>query len=187
MSDSDIKIYKKGSEASSREQMSEIFDLISYHRANGNFEKARELGRTLSTLSPVGDDGLAISAEDHFTRAPTQGVLYQLKVLLTFAAETMVQREINPEFLSIMVLNSMRDEISKKHPNFFRSMTDGAAFTFYSLALKRDGDPQENIGQAFAMLCDDCGDEDFIRIGKSMWKIACETVKSEIEKRNFSK
>ena len=188
MSDSDVKIYKKDGEASAREQMSEIFDLINFHQNNGNFAKARELGRTLSTLSPAGDDGLAIDVETHFSHAPTQGVLYQLKVLLTFAAETIVQKEINPDFLSIMVINAMHDEISNKHPNFFKSMSDGAAFTFYSIALKREGDLDENIGEAFAMLCDEPDKRDlYIDLGKSMWKIACEKVKEEIERVNFIK
>ena len=188
MAESDVKIYKMKSEPSAREQMSEIFDLINYHKGNGNFEKARELGKRLSTLSPVGDDGLAIDVEPHFGHAPTKGVLFQLKVLLTFAAETMVQKEINPEFLSIMAINTMHDEISNKHPNFFKSMTDGAAFTFYSLALKREGDLSENIGEAFAMLCGEKENrEKYISIGKSMWSIACETVEAEIEKLEFKK
>lgn len=187
MADSDIKIYKKQDNGSPREQMTEIFDIISLHQSNGNFARARELGRILSTLSPVGDDGLAIDAETHFAHAPTQGVLFQLKVLLTFAAEHVVQSDINPEFLSIMVINTMHDEISNKHPNFFKSMSDGAAFTFYSLAIRRGGDVDENIGEAFAMLCD-AGDDrqQYIDLGRKMWRLAREKVKNEIEKIDFS-
>ena len=189
MQEPDVKIYQKNEEGSAREQMSEIFDLINFHRSNGNFEKARELGRILSTLSPAGDDGLAIDAETHFTHAPTQGVLFQLKVLLTYAAEYVVQTDINPEFLSIMVINTMHDEISNKHPNFFKSMSDGAAFTFYSLAMRRSGNVDDNIGEAFAMLCEEACDDrqSYINLGKSMWRIAREKVRAEIENIHFVK
>ena len=132
--------------------------------------------------------GLLIDTKEHFDHAPTQGVLFQLKVLLTFAAETMIQQEIHPNFLSIMAINSMHDEISNKHPNFFKCMTDGAAFTFYCLAMDREGDVDENIGEAFAMLVGAKEDRDlYISIGKKVWDEGCRIVKEEIEKFNFVK
>lgn len=188
MAENDVKIYSGRSNSSAREQMGEIFDMINYHQQKGNFEKARELGKRLSTLSPDGDDGLLVDTNEHFDQAPTQGVLFQLKVLLTFAAETIIQQEIHPNFLSIMAINAMHDEISNKHPNFFKSMTDGAAFTFYCLALKREGDIAENVGEAFAMLLGAKDDRDmYINIGKKVWAEGCRIVREEIESFNFAK
>lgn len=187
MTEDDIKIYSRN-RSTAREQMGEIFDMINYHRDNGNFEKARELGKRLSTLSPSGDDGLLVDTKEHFVHAPTNGVLFQLKVLLTFAAETIIQQEIHPNFLSIMAINAMHDEISNKHPNFFKNMTDGAAFTFYCLALKRDGDLDENVGEAFAMLLGEKENREmYIEIGKKVWDEGCRIVREEIDSFNFIK
>lgn len=191
MSESDVKIYNSGNnENNAREKMAEIFNTVNRNRENGNLEKARQLGAKLALLSPSsGESELDLNLKDILSaKYLSQDILYQIKVLLVFAVEKKLKEEIKPDFLSIMAINAMHDKITEKHPAFFKNLTDGAAFTFYRLALAKCGDIDENIGEAFAMLCSAKKNTDgFIETGKLIWKMALEKIDMEIEATDFKK
>lgn len=191
MSESDVKIYNSGNnENNAREKMAEIFNTVNRNRENGNLEKARQLGAKLALLSPSsGKSELDLNLKDILSaKYLSQDILYQIKVLLVFAVEKKLKEEIKPDFLSIMAINAMHDKITEKHPAFFKNLTDGAAFTFYRLALAKCGDIDENIGEAFAMLCSAKKNTDgFIETGKLIWKMALEKIDMEIEATDFKK
>ncbi len=190
MSENDMKIYQSNKKDNSVEKMTEIFDLVNLHRENGNLEKARLLGAKLAHLTPSeGDSEMNLNLEKILPqRYQTQDILYQIKVLLVFAVEKTLKEEINPSFLSIMAINAMHDRISEKHPAFFKNLTDGAAFTFYRLALGKCGEMDENIGEAFAMLCNAKKNTDgFVETGRMIWKMAIEAIENEIKKAAFVK
>ncbi len=191
MSENDVKIYKSDdSESDAREKMAEIYDIVNMHRENGNLEKARLLGAKLALLTPSnGDSDMALNLKDILPQKYlSQDILYQIKVLLVFAVEKKLKEEINPDFLSIMAINAMHDKISEKHPAFFKNLTDGAAFTFYRLALQKCGEIDENIGEAFAMLCSAKKNTDgFVETGKLIWKMALDIIDKEIQMTKFEK
>lgn len=190
MSENDIKIYNGSNTDSDREKMAEIFGLINIHKQNGNLEKARLLGQKLATLNPTKsgtETGLNLG-EIVPQKYLKQDILYQMKVLLVFSAEKVMKEEIKPEFLSIMAINAMHDSISKKHPEFFKNLSDGAAFTFYRLALQKVGGIEENIGEAFAMLCDvHKNTEGFVEVGRIVWQMSTEICKKIISQADFTK
>lgn len=189
MSESDIKIYNSNSsDNKAREKMAEIYNLVNLHRENGNLEKARQLGAKLALLTPFENEGdLALKLEEKLPKKYlSQDILYQIKVLLIFAVEKKLKEEIKPDFLSIMAVNALNDTISKRHPAFFKNLSDGAAFTFYRLALAKCGEIDENIGEAFAMLCNAKKNTDgFVETGKLIWKMAIELIDREIEITKF--
>lgn len=192
MADSDIKIYnsEKNEEADNAdvEKMAEIYELINHHRENGNLEKARLLGAKLATLTPTNSAGdMSLNLKSFLPQKYlSQDILYQMKVMLVFAAEKIMKEEIVPEFLSIMAINAMHDTISKNHPAFFKNLSDGAAFTFYRLALQKCGELEENIGEAFAMLCSVQKNRDgFIETGRIVWTMAVDIIRKEIAKTQF--
>lgn len=189
MSESDIKIYHSSSDDNSaREKMAEIYNLVNVNRENGNLEKARLLGAKLALLTPSSSESeMALNLKDILpVKYLTQDILYQIKVLLVFAVEKKLKEEIKPDFLSIMAINAMHDKITEKHPAFFKNLTDGAAFTFYRLALQKCGNIDENIGEAFAMLCNAKKNTDgFVETGKLIWKMALEVIDREIQATQF--
>ena len=190
MSDNDIKIYEGSKSVNISSAVMNTFEAMNFHRENGNLQKAKDLGARLATLSPTDDDAREGKGIDLISGLPqrfrSQVIVYQIKVLLVFAAETVLQSEIRDEILATTAINAMHDKIREDMPVFFRNISSSAAFTFYCLALKKRGDVTENIGEAFAMMCDvQKNTESFVNAGKTVWERAVKGLKEEIAKIDF--
>ena len=189
MSENDVKIYVSKKEMNkSASEFSGNFDAVMRHRANGNIDKARKLGAALATMAPTsgGDDGIFVNLKDHLSQKFfVQDILYQIRVLLVFACETILQIELPSELLSTTAISSMYHAIEEGTPGFYSNIANGAAFTFYYLAVQKGGDISENIGEAFAMLCSVKNKESFVLAGKTVWNIAVDIIEKEIEKADI--
>lgn len=186
MSESDVKIYVSKKELNKAADLGSAFDSVIAHRTNGNIDKAKNLGALLGTITPTGSEGLVVEIKNHL--APkyfAQDILYQIKVLLVFACETLVQLESPAEIVSSTAIASMYEVIQKSSPGFYSNISNGAAFTFYYLALQKSGDLSDNIGEAFAMLCSVKNKEGFVAAGKTVWNLAVDIITKEIEKADF--
>lgn len=183
----DVKIYvsKKGINKTGTE-ISNALDALVIHRTNGNIDKAKKLGEFLSTITPTGQDGLVVELKNHLAaKYFTADILYQIKVLLVFACETILQIEIPVSTITATAITSMYSEIEKNSPGFYKNISSGAAFTFYYLAVQKGGNLSENIGEAFAMLCSVKNKEGFVKAGETVWNIAVDLIEKEIEKADF--
>lgn len=189
MADNDIKIYSKGADISASANLSTVFEAINVHRANGNLEKARKLGERLSTITPDGSAG-GLFVDLHRVlpqKYLAQDIMYQIKVLLVFAAEALLQVEIPVPQLATTAINALYDGLRGTSPGFYKNISDGAAFTFYYLAMKKDGNITKNIGEAFAMLCSvSKNSEGFIAAGETVWNLAVDIVEKEIKSAGFT-
>ena len=188
MSDSDVKIYHSKSELNrSGNDLSIAFDAVIAQRTNGNIDKARKLGEILATITPTGSgDGIIVDLKDHL--APkyfAPDILYQIKVLLVFACETLLQIEIPVSVVSTTAISSMYDRIKALSPGFYDNISNGAAFTFYYLAIQKGGELSDNIGEAFAMLCSVKNKEGYVKAGKTVWNLAVDIIEKEIDKTEF--
>lgn len=189
MSENDVKIYISKKELSKNCEIAAAVNDVRIHRANGNIEKARRLGEALATIAPTSDgDNISVNLREHL--APkffNQDILYQIKVLLVFACETIIQLDIPVSILSTAALTAMYEKMEKQTPGFYKNISNGAAFTFYYLALQKGGDLAENIGEAFAMLCSVKNKDSFVAAGKTIWGIAVDLIEKEIEKADLEK
>jgi len=188
MSDNDVKIYHSKSELNrSGNDFNVAFNAVIAHRTNGNIDKARKLGEILATITPSGSgDGIIVDLKDHLApRYFAPDILYQIKVLLVFACETLLQIEIPVSVVSTTAITSMYESIRLNSQGFYDNISNGAAFTFYYLAIQKQGELSDNIGEAFAMLCSVKNKEGFIKAGKTVWNIAVDIIEKEIEKINF--
>ena len=79
--------------------------------------------------------------------------LYCVRVLLTFTAEFSIRNRIHSDILADAVSTSMYDYLKTEEKGYYDNISDGSAFTFYLLALKKDGAPSHNIGEQFAKRC----------------------------------
>lgn len=187
MSESDVKIYISKKELNKNCEIAAAVNDVRIHRANGNIEKARRLGEALATISPTANDGeMSVNLKEHL--APkffTQDILYQIKVLLVFACESLIQLELPVSILSTAAVTAMYEKIEKLSPGFYDNIANGAAFTFYYLALQKGGNLSENIGEAFAMLCSVKNKDSFVQAGSTVWNIAVDFIEKEIEKVTF--
>lgn len=188
MSDNDVKIYHSKSELNrSGNDFNVAFNAVIAHRTNGNIDKARKLGEILATITPSGSgDGIIVDLKDHLApRYFAPDILYQIKVLLVFACETLLQIEIPVSVVSTTAITSMYENIRLNSQGFYDNISNGAAFTFYYLAIQKQGELSDNIGEAFAMLCSVKNKEGFVKAGKTVWNIAVDIIEKEIEKINF--
>lgn len=185
MSENDVRIYISKKEMNKNaSEFSGNFDAVMRQKANGNIDKARKLGAALATIAPTGEgEGIFVNLKDHLSpKFFVQDILYQIRVLLVFACETLLQVELPTELLSTTAIASMYDALEKDMPGFYSNIANGAAFTFYYLAIQKGGDISENIGDAFAMLCAVKNKESFVLAGKTVWNIAVDIIEKEIEK-----
>lgn len=188
MSENDVKIYRSKSEVNkSGSDLSMAFDAVIMHRSNGNIDKARALGEALATITPSADgEGIIVNLKDHLApRYFSPDILYQIKVLLVFACETLLQIEIPVSVVSTTAITSMYEKIKAVSPGFYNNISNGAAFTFYYLAIQKGGDLSANIGEAFAMLCGVKNKEGFVDAGKTVWNLVVDLVEKEIDKAGF--
>ncbi len=188
MSENDVRIYVSKKEMNKNaSEFSGNFDAVMRQRANGNIDKARKLGAVLATIAPTGDGhGIFVNLKDHLSpKFFVQDILYQIRVLLVFACETLLQIELPTELLSTTAIASMYDAMEKDAPGFYSNIANGAAFTFYYLAIQKGGDISANIGEAFAMLCSVKNKDSFVLAGKTVWNIAVDVIEKEIEKADI--
>ncbi len=188
MSENDVKIYVSKKEMNkNKSDLSIAFDDVIKNRANGNIDKARKLGEVLATISPTGDEGIILPLKDHLApRYFTQDILYQMKVLLVFACETLLQIEIPVSIVSTAAITAMYEKIEKMSPGFYDNITNGAAYSFYYLAVQKGGDISANIGEAFAMLCSVKNKEGFVLAGSTVWNMAVDIIEKEIDKAELT-
>lgn len=188
----DVRIYKaKHDEEDFSINILADIEALNSHRQNGNLQKAKVLGKRLATLTPLidstGEDALAVDFKELLApKFQSQDILFQIRVLMIFAAESLLQLKIPASQISTTAINAMHDALRKEHANFYKNISDGAAFTFYYLAMKKGKDLENDIGEAFAMLCSvKKNSESFIEAGKIVWETACAVIEKEIEDADF--
>ncbi len=187
MSENDVKIYNSKNDLDkSAAEISKALDEVMTHRLNGNLDKAMILGEKLASLNPTGGEGIDLNLKEYL--APkyfVNDILYQMRVLLAFAAETVLQFEIPVSIVTTTAIAAMYDKIEKQSPGLYDNLKNGAAFTFYYLAVQKGGNLSENIGEAFAMLCAVKNKEGFVNAGMTVWNKAVDAIEREIEKSEF--
>ena len=173
--DRDIKIYV-GRQSREQSDFQRISEDIDRNRRNGNSEKAKALGIRLAKIRPD------CKKLDLHCEKMQASELYCIRVLLTFTAEYTVRRKIEQEALADAVSSSMYDYLKTEERGYYDNISDGSAFTFYLLALKKDGDTARNIGEQFAQRCginneeySDMGANFFIKAQELFSKIIGET------------
>ena len=178
--DEDIKIYEKKS-SSDTSEFDRLIEKIDFNRLNGNKEKAEKLGALFAVLRP---DDEALGITDN-SRKLTSPVLYQARVFITFLCGRVTREKINDQFLSDTVRNAMYNYLKENEAGYYKNITDGAAFSFYRVALKKAGVPEEIVGKEFAKLCGSSKSEELTELGKTVYLKTVSYAELLIEKCDF--
>lgn len=173
-----IKIYG-GTQNDDNSDMSAVIEVMKEHRANGNIDKAKALGKQLSEI----DVDVKELLSPKFMKSD---IIYQIKVMLVFASEFNLQMLISAPMLSTTAINSMYDAIQKKSAGFYENISDGVAFSFYYACVRNGGDIAENIGKTFAMLCSAQDNDSFINAGAKVYNEALRMITAKIDDADFS-
>ena len=158
--DGDVKIYvgKAESEASDFDGLAKD---IGFHKENGNIQKAQRLGAAMADLKPD-DKRLGILRPDDDLTSP---ILYQARVLITFLCGRCARENINAPILTDTARGAMYDRLKENEHGYYTNIADGAAFSFYRLALKKPGDKAQLVGDEFAKLCGSANDVSLKELG----------------------
>ena len=175
-----IKIYQKKSDIEASEFDGLVKD-IDFHKANGNTGKAQELGAKFASLKPT-DEVLGILRKED--KLPAE-FLYQARVLITFLCGRVTRESIDDQLLSNLVRNAMYDCLKENENGYYKNIADGAAFTFYRLAMKKGIDRAEAIGKEFAKMCSVKNDDAVVALGKKIYLNTTEHVKSLLDECDF--
>lgn len=161
--DNDIKIYV-GKNKADHVEFDAISQGIKMQIANGNSEKARSIGELFAQIKP--DDDF----QKQFNYDFSASVLYQIRVLMTFTCVYAVKMTIANEFISNTITSAMYEYLKKNENGYFRNISDGSAFTFYRLAVNKEGNVEENIGKEFAKRCS-MNNAEVEKLGADIFKI----------------
>ncbi len=168
--DSDVKIYGKAGHSADTGDFIELASFLNRQRSNGNIAKAKALGERLAILKPESSSdvvSLFDRAENTVINAET---MYQIRVLLIFVAQTSLHKKLASQLLSTCAVNAMYDKLIENSPVFYDGISDGAAFTFYSLSMHREKEISKSIGLHFAMLCGMEDDDKYSEFGANLFR-----------------
>ncbi len=183
--DSDIKIFKGGDDEADGGDLFALAEEMRRNIVNGNSRKAKALGARLASISPDSDDlGEELNKYVRNTAADEE-VKVQLLTLMLFCAEYTLLNELCP-MLSTSATEAMYDVIKAKAPDYYNSISNGAAVSFYYLAVKKNRYVAKAVGESFAMLCEQ--DSKLIKtMGENVFTLTCEKVKEIISEYGFEK
>ena len=180
--DSDIKIFnEKGHPQENFDEVSVISEM-KRHRINGNSERAKTLGQHLASIFVDEEKMIKDLSKEVGPLNFDDDIMYQIKVLLAFTAEYCINHSLPSPLLSNTAINRMYDTVKASAFEFYDRLDDGAEYSFYYLALRKSADIAEEIGKAFAMICEN---PDFATLGKNLFEFAKQEIDSVIDLYEF--
>ncbi|HIU35972.1 MAG TPA: hypothetical protein IAC53_05115 [Candidatus Fimenecus excrementigallinarum] len=186
MEDSDIKIF--GAQPKPDEEADELrlIRQMETQRANGNIDKAAKLGDYLSDIFLNEDELLRrLSAEVGALDYPA-AVIHQIKILMFFAAEYCINRELPNTILKSTAINALYGNIKYGDAAFYEEFSDGGEYSFYYLAMRKETrNVLQEIGRTFSMLCGKEDDPAFVELGRRLFNLTEEEVENIIQIFDF--
>lgn len=176
--DSDIKIADFSGKSHNTQPTNDAERQYLFHKANGDLQKAAELGRLLAKL-------LFSSGEEFPAVGKECGAMLQRQLLFCFAVEVTLEHALGDAVLAQSAQNAFYTAVQQDSPQFYRYLNDSGVFSFYLLAYRRGGNVEHSIGKVFAMLNDDDEDGRLAEVGETLYCMFCSCVVDSIAKQQF--
>lgn len=185
MDDSDVKIFKKEKRDDKFDEIG-LISKMNEERGNGNIDKSKRLGSYLASIFLDKDVLLQklrpIIGDKEYTKAES----FQIKILMFFAAEYQLNSLLPNNILRNTAINALYDDIHDKAEEFYKEFSDGAEYSFYYLAVRKNDDISQNIGKCFSMLCGKGKEnEEYASLGSELWSGVLEEVEEIIRRYEF--
>ncbi|MBP3329268.1 MAG: hypothetical protein J6L89_00385 [Clostridia bacterium] len=181
--DNDIKIFGAPKIENEADVLMRIVEIMKKQRANGNMDRAKELGERIARQIYSPENINSSVAESIAQYKSDEAIYEQIKMLVTFAAEAQIHLLLEKYSVSTMAVNSLYDELIKLDDDLYDNITN--AFTFYYLELRKGGDVAELLGKRFAKLCGDKENDALVSLGGEIFISISEIIKEEIESTDF--
>lgn len=181
MEDSDIKIFD-GSKSEHDEDFLRQIEALDHHRHNGNFDKARQLGRRLYEL--VQEDAQREKDIDPDFKEGKMPV--KAGVLAMFATEAALNMYLPSTQLSTVAISELHRLLAKTVSPVYDKIMESPAYSFYYLSIRKGENVPEEIGKAFAEHCRHEGEEKYIHYGRRIYEVVTEEVQKQIDLMDFA-
>ena len=177
--DSDMKIFgvKEEPDSTDGAEVQALAEEMKRQRLNGNSERAKQLGIRMAALAPDSADADSLPAPD---------IMCQIRILLIFIAESCLHLYTPTPLLATTAANALYDKLIEDDPGFYDTISNGAAFSFYYLALRHSGKADENIGATFAMLCGAEEDQALTDLGARVYQYVTRKIRGLIGEIQFA-
>ncbi len=181
--DNDMKIFGNPKIENEADVLIRVVEIMKKQRANGNMDRAKELGETVARKSYAleGFEDELLRRIDEYK--DNEKISEQIRMLVTFTVEAEIHVLLEKYSVSTMTVNAFYDELIKLDKDLYDNITN--AYTYYYLVLRKGGDVASGMGKQFAKLCSDKENEELIILGKDIFNAICENLKTEIEKAEF--
>lgn len=185
MEDNDIKIFVAKSKKDSDDSVA-LIEEMNAQRANGNIQKAKELGNYLAERF-LNTDELKSALEGAVGSLDyPEKIIHQIKILIFFTAELCIDRLLPNTLLMSTATNTIYDIIVDRAGDFYTTFSDGVEYGFYYLAIKQENYINE-MGKAFAMLCGKKGNETLEQLGRDIFVLVAHEIDATIRQYEFVK
>ncbi len=178
--DSDVKIYT-GAKKVDSDDPAVFAARVEEQRGIGNIDKAKQLGERLALLTPESPELCGLTGD----KIVSASVSYQMRVLLVFTAKTSLESLLPLASLSSSAVSAMLNKLIETSEGFFANISDGAAFTFYYLPLRKGVDVPKKIGAQFAVLCGKDDKEYYKQLGENLYNTVHSLVNQIINELGF--
>lgn len=177
--DQDIKIFGAKKIENEADVLIRIVEIMKKQRANGNLDRANELGKTVAhRIYAVEEIDERISKYKD-----NENIYEQIRMLVTFAAEAEIHILLEKYSVSTMTVNALYDELIKLDEDLYDNITN--AFTFYYLVLRKGEDVENGMGRQFAKLCGSKDNEELSSLGTDIFVSIRNMLAEEIGKSGF--
>ncbi len=183
LDDNDMKIAgEKPSLSIKKESYPQSSEEFQNDRANGNIQKAKDLGEEVAKalISACKKEMQIIDDGDAESSLAAQRVL-----LLSFAATVAFERSCPGQVTANTAQNTFFDKLQQLDADIYEHSCDTGAFSFYFLAYRSGGDTERRIGQTFAMICGHDGDPIYQELGEALYCWFLGLVEDKAKKYEF--
>lgn len=144
-------------------QSSEEFQI---NRANGNIDKAKQLGEEIAKalVKASEKENNFIDDSDEITSLSAHRI-----VLLAFAATVGFEISCPGRVTANTAQNVFYDKLQQLDPVIYAHSCDSGALSFYFLAHRSGTESERRVGQTFAMICGHDGDPIYQELGEALY------------------
>lgn len=181
--DADVKIFTSSTAWDAPEPETEDLEALAARteeqRANGNLDKAKRLGRGLSSFSARSEELAALAQSFGF--APSAERAQHLHVLMLFSAQAALRELLEPKLLAEAAITAMNNALINHEKAFWDTVSDGRVFTQYLLALRGPANGADAVGEVFAKVCGQEDNPDLRALGSTVFTTAHKWIEAHWE------
>lgn len=177
----DVKVADFSHKNGSADDAQSLMDDIQKQKQNGNFDKARQLGKALANEVDSNDGEFVFGLD----QTESADIIAQRRLLLAFMVTWGLDECCRNSLISKVAQNTFLEEIQSGSPAIYRDINQQGAFSYYYLCVRDTAKPGADVGRTFAELCNRKGDCVYAKLGSALFEYFLTFVKKSVAVLDF--